>query len=346
MTGHLSWLRGRHHRANVVALFSLLLVAVASASAQSGMTPSGPLAIQGTGYSSTLMTFQSAEPTRYGATIRTTYADGWYRLIFDTQSNSNFPNNFVLKSGKVGIGTMDPDETFVVVGNGRIDATTPSGSPYLRFTSRDGQLGNPSEAGKIVAQAETISGWGLGVFTKTQAGALTEKLRINNAGNVGIGTVSPLSKLHVAGDIQVDGNIAAKYQDVAEWVPSPRNLVPGIVVVIDQENSNRVTPADQAYDTKVAGVVSSQPGIVLGEPGPDKSKVAHTGRVRVKVDASYGAVAVGDLLVTSKTPGYAMRSEPVNVGGVSVHRPGTLIGKALEPLKERQGEILVLSMLQ
>jgi hypothetical protein len=66
----------------------------------------------------------------------------------------------------------------------------------------------------------------------------------------------------------------------------------------------------------------------------------------VKVDASYGAVAIGDLLVTSATPGHAMRSVPVELGGVPVHRPGTLIGKALEPLAEGRGEILVLLMLQ
>jgi hypothetical protein len=67
--------------------------------------------------------------------------------------------------------------------------------------------------------------------------------------------------------------------------------------------------------------------------------------VKVKVDASFGAVATGDLLVTSSTPGHAMRSTPVEVGGVTIHRPGTLIGKALEPLREGQGEIRLL-MLQ
>src|SRR5213594_4312884 len=91
MTGHLSWLRGRQHRVNAAALCSLLL-AVASASAQNSlpaignvgigtMTPSAPLSIQGTGYASTLMTLQSAEPARYGATLRTSFSDGWFRLI-------------------------------------------------------------------------------------------------------------------------------------------------------------------------------------------------------------------------------------------------------------------------
>jgi len=167
-----------------------------------------------------------------------------------------------------------------------------------------------------------------------------------NNGRVGIGTASPEKLLHVAGDVKVDGDIAAKYQDIAEWVPAPKGLTPGTVVVVHAGEVNHVLPSSQPYDTRVAGVVSTRPGLLLGEAGEDKAKVAHTGRVKVKVDAQYGPVLAGDLLVTSPTPGHAMRSVPVNVGPVSVHRPGTLVGKALEPLREGQGEILVLLTLQ
>ena len=93
-------------------------------------------------------------------------------------------------------------------------------------------------------------------------------------------------------------------------------------------------------------VITNQPGIALGEKSDTKVLVATTGRVRVKVDASRGAIHIGDLLVTSDIPGVAMKSEPVNLGGVQLHRPGTLIGKALEPLEKGSGEILVLLSLQ
>jgi hypothetical protein len=172
-------------------------------------------------------------------------------------------------------------------------------------------------------------------------------LAINaGGGKVGIGTSSPNALLHVAGDAQVDGNIAARYQDIAEWVPAIGTLPHGTVVVIDGENSNRVRASSLPYDTRIAGVVSSRPGVLLGEAAEDRAKVAHSGRVKVKVDAQYGPVAVGDLLVSSPTAGHAMRSEPITIGGATLHRPGTLLGKALEPLQGGQGEILVLLTLQ
>lgn len=172
------------------------------------------------------------------------------------------------------------------------------------------------------------------------------------AGNVGIGVTAPDAKLHVAGNghvtgnLVVDGNLAAKYQDVAEWVPSRSDLAPGTVVVIDAAVGNGVMPSTAGYDTSVAGVVSAQPGLILGEASASKEQIATTGRVRVRVDATAGAIRVGDLLVTSNKPGYAMRSTPIDVGGAALHRPGTILGKALEPLAGGEGEILVLLSLQ
>lgn len=147
-------------------------------------------------------------------------------------------------------------------------------------------------------------------------------------------------------NVTVNGNIAAKYQDVAEWVDSSQVLTAGTVVVLDSTRSNQVVAATQSYDGRVAGVISVQPGIALGEQGEGRVLVATTGRVKVKVDATNGPIQIGDLLVTSEREGFAMKSWPVDIGGVRIHRPGTLIGKALEPLAKGTGEILVLLSLQ
>ena len=186
------------------------------------------------------------------------------------------------------------------------------------------------------------------MFTTTPLGSVgwTERMRITPAGFVGIGTTAPTAMLHVAGDAVVDGNLAAKYQDVAEWVESGEVLTPGTVVVVDAASHNAVKASSKAYDVTVAGAVSAQPGLILGEKSATKSLVAQSGRVRIKVDASYGAVKAGDLLVTSPTAGYAMVSKPVKVQGAEMHRPGTILGKALESLPSGKGEILVLLTLQ
>ncbi|MFY9622204.1 MAG: hypothetical protein WAM70_10425 [Pyrinomonadaceae bacterium] len=182
---------------------------------------------------------------------------------------------------------------------------------------------------------------------------------VRGNGNVGIGITSPSEKLEINGNLKLigtgninatgtieAGNIKAKYQDIAEWVPSSEQPSAATVVVLDSTKSNQVIASAQAYDTRVAGVISAQPGITLGESGEGKVLVATTGRVRVKVDASRRAIQIGDLLVTSDVSGVAMKSEAVNLGGVQIHRPGTIIGKALEPLAKGSGEILVLLSLQ
>jgi hypothetical protein len=174
------------------------------------------------------------------------------------------------------------------------------------------------------------------------------------AGNVVIGgppTTANTYALAVQGNANFNGtvtgtNIQAKYQDVAEWVPATNDLTPGTVVILNRGRNNEVMASATAYDTAVAGVVSAQPGISLGIEGEGKEQIATTGRVKVRVDARTTPVVVGDLLVTSTAPGMAMRSEPMEIGGHSFHKPGTIIGKALEPLEDGVGEILVLLSMQ
>jgi hypothetical protein len=188
------------------------------------------------------------------------------------------------------------------------------------------------------------------IATFESASGIQAIVRAN--GYVGLGTTAPTAKLHVVGNgyvtgsLTVDGTLNAKYQDMAEWVQSSQQLSAGTVVVLDHTRSNQVIASSQAYDTRVAGVISLQPGITLGENGAGKVLVATTGRVRVKVDATAAPIQVGDLLVTSDKEGVAKKSEPLSLGGVQIHRPGTLIGKALEPLDKGTGEILVLLSLQ
>jgi hypothetical protein len=265
----------------------------------------------------------------------------------------------VTNAGNVGIGTATPVNRLVVKGDGSgigqfgisgcgsnyvaitLSLTAaPSGCTNYTFTS------SPNDQTLYINRPS-----GNAIRFRENNVSAADQLVIASGGNVGIGTASPTTKLDVVGNLNASGtitggNIVAKYQDVAEWVQSSQELAAGTVVVLDQTKSNQVIASSQAYDTRVAGVISFQPGIALGESGAGKVLVATTGRVRIKVDASRGSIQVGDLLVTSDVAGVAMKSQPLNLGGVQIHRPGTLIGKALEPLAKGTGEILVLLSLQ
>jgi hypothetical protein len=256
-------------------------------------------------------------------------------------------------SGRVGIGTTQPAAQLSINQDTDVQATLRLSNNGINGREISIKSAASGVNGSIV-QSNTGADFEIG----NVSGALS--LRTNNAnrfyvtngGYVGIGTTEPTKLLHVQGDgrvtgnLTVDGSLNAKYQDVAEWVPASEQLSAGTVVVLDATKSNQVTSSTVSYDTRAAGVVSEQPGITLGEKGENKVLVATTGRVRVKVDATKSPIHIGDLLVTSDVPGVAMKSEPVNLGGVQFHRPGTLIGKALEPLEKGKGEILVLLSLQ
>ena len=267
----------------------------------------------------------------------------------------NLGNSTVFQSGaRIGIGTTSPVDYLHVAFNDPFGAFTgfavqnlsgnANASSGMLFYDNTGALAQFQGFNNVTHEYRINNIATMGSINFLLGGS--SKFAVAANGNVGIGTAAPVTKLEVAGDVTVDGNIGAKYQDVAEWVDAASPLEAGTVVIVDPAHPNRVKAAAKAYDTRVAGAVSPQPGLVLGERRDGRAMVAQSGRVRVKADAGYGAIKIGDLLVTSPTEGYAMRSRPIRAGAGSMHRPGTVLGKALEPLPTGKGEILVLLTLQ
>ena len=277
-----------------------------------------------------------------------------------SESGSNVINNgtsiqmTAAASGAVDTNLLFLNSTSGTTGvlAGTVASFGAANGPYFAmrgntYSAIAGQRGN-----FVISAGNVTSPGALEGVVKFITGNDALRMLITPAGNVGVGTSNPQSLLDVNGNINVSGNatisgnIAAKYQDIAEWTSARGEVGAGTVVSLDVERTNSVRASQRAYDTRVAGVVSAKPGVILGEGGPNKALVATTGRVKVRVNAERAPIQVGDLLVTSNIPGVAMKSQPLRVHGRLMHRPGTIIGKALEPLAKGQAEILVLLSLQ
>jgi len=150
-------------------------------------------------------------------------------------------------------------------------------------------------------------------------------------------------RVDTGGTVFSDGQVTAasfatQAADVAEWVCVTAPVEPGDVLAHSPENPGCYCRSTKPLSPLVSGVVSTEPGVVLGDGSVyvDRALLALTGIVPVKVTNEGGPITVGDLLVSSSTPGYAMR------WACTDSFPDALVGKALEPMAGEFGVILVL----
>ncbi len=112
-------------------------------------------------------------------------------------------------------------------------------------------------------------------------------------------------------------------------------IEPGELLALDPQRSSELVLAAEPADPGVIGVAMDRAVEIEGRL--HVPVISHA-FAEVKADAGYGAIHAGDLLTASGTPGHAMRSgDP---------RPGTVIGKAIEPLEAGTGVIRVLLMMR
>lgn len=285
--------------------------------------------------------------------------------------------NFTVEDS-LGVGTENPERQLHLQGSNavfRMDRDQDSSAFLLTRTAPD----DFSTIWKTYVFGVRASGVSDGSFIiedleNDVGGRGKIRFKIDDSGNVGIGTRNPGANLEVHGS---DSNLLALYNpdssttsakfrvendgtvradgtyygadfvtgsgaDVAERINTSEWVEKGDVVEVDPKHEGFFRRTKNSYSTRVAGVVSSNPGVVLGnddEFSSDKWQdnrpvLALTGRVPVKANIENGSIVIGDLLVSAPQPGYAMKCSDRS------KCTGAVIGKALEPLREGSGKIM------
>ena len=222
----------------------------------------------------------------------------------------------VATTSDVTFNNLIVDGTLTVNGSTTtVDTTNILIEDPLMFLS-SGATGSASvDAGMIVERGDDTNVGFIWDETADQWAAINTTETGSTAGNV---TISSYANMRC--DTLTGTATAAQYSDLAERYESDQMYTAGTVVCFG--GNAEITQSTELYDSKVAGVISTNPAHLMNaQAGTNETHpaVALTGRVPCKV---MGTVRKGDLMVTSAQPGVAMSADE--------RVPGTIIGKAIQ----------------
>ena len=234
------------------------------------------------------------------------------------------------------------------VGVAGLNASTGSGAHGVLGRT----LGNSGWASGVYGQAGNtgaigVTGWntgaGPGLYAWSENGnALVVKgTGSGNLAEIWDHAVGLRWKVTHKGDVYADGAFIPHGADFAEMVPVREGMLePGDVVALAIDG--KLVKTREAHQGSVVGVVSTEPGfrsdLYSEVPADQKVPLAVVGIVPVKATSANGPIRPGDMLTPSDVPGTAMRA---------LHpEPGTVIGKAMQPLESGEGLIRMLIMLR
>jgi hypothetical protein len=211
------------------------------------------------------------------------------------------------------------------------------------FSRGDGfQAALVAETAGEVASALVARRWNanpeanIAIFGTGQVGAPSERYVAGIKGN---GDIWSRGNIHADGTITSGG---ADFAERFEVIGDVAAYEPGDVLQISPDADRHLELATEPYSRRIAGVYATKPGVLLGTLAPETSvPLGVVGVVPTKVTGEGGPIFRGDLLVTSSTPGHAMKGDPEHIG------VGMVIGRALQAFDgEGHGLIEVLVNVQ
>jgi hypothetical protein len=236
--------------------------------------------------------------------LRITQVGAGNALLVEDSTNPDATPFVVDATGNVGIGTTTPVQPLEVVGAGLASrtskATNADSNARLYGGAYTGNLATFAVvSGSLTNNLITIGGGTSGgepataiAFNTGTVGATgtgTERMRIDSSGNVGIGTSSPVRKLHVAGSAVINNSLA----------------------LLNAETSFYSSTNPEIYSTGTGGTgIFNEAGNLILQPrssGALRSIIFATGNPaseRLRIDSS-GNVGIGtsspDALLTVNT---------------------------------------------
>lgn len=263
------------------------------------------------------------------------------------RSDGAVPISLNPKGGQIGIGTTKPLSTLSI---SQISSQANIANQIIGEISFVG-YNRDKKSAAIVSKSRGWDDQSALIFeTSADWQGSSERMRITEDGNVGIGQSNPCAGCRL--DVQ-GGNINVSYLgdriakisnkekialandriglDVAELFETLDEVEVGDVVVSSQIE-RKLKKSGKPYEASIIGVVSGSPALVFegsnlmlgAEPNRftrgTKPPIALSGRVPVKVSDEGGLIQPGDYLTTSSKPGVAMKAS----------KPGVGLGIALE----------------